>query len=36
MNDLGLIPLPSKIEIASGKTFLDNQWSIEHNKTGKM
>lgn len=35
MNDLGLIPLPSKIEIASGKTFLDNQWSIKHNNNHK-
>ena len=31
MNNLGLIPLPSKIEIASGKTLVDNQWSIKHN-----
>ena len=30
-NNLGLIPLPSKIEIASGKTLVDNQWSIKHN-----
>jgi len=31
MNNLGLIPLPSKIEIASGKTLIDNKWSINHN-----